>query len=102
MTKEELCNRYEEIENGEFDNITAQEREITLGLFGTTDDVVNCSQEYKQHHTRLGHFNGGHRLTEEAIKSTLLYKIGQFRDQYLKLVVDYSINPLTMMTSRKR
>ncbi len=91
---EELCDGYEKLENEQFDNITDEEREITLGLFGTADDVINCSEEYKQHYTRFSQFNGGHRLTEKDIKFTLLYEIEQYRKKIVKLEVDNSLDPL--------
>lgn len=91
---EELCDRYEELENGQFDNLADEEREITLGLFGTADDVINCSEEYQQHYTRFSQFDGGHRLTEKDIKFTLLYEIEQYREQIVKLEVDNSQDPL--------
>lgn len=90
---EELCDRYEELENGQFDNL-ADEQEITLGLFGTADDVINCSEEYKQYYTRFRQFNGGHRLTEKDIKFSLLYEIEQCRKQIVRLEVDNSQDPL--------
>ncbi len=76
---EALCDRYEELESTQFDNLTDEEREMTLGLFGTADDVVNCSEEYRQHYTRFRLFNGGQRLSENDIKFTLLYEIEQYR-----------------------
>ncbi len=91
---EELCDRYEELECGQFDNLADDEQELTLGLFGTADDVIDCSEEYKQHYTRFSQFNGGHRLTEKDIKFTLLYEIEQYRKQILKLEVDNSQDPL--------
>ena len=90
ITKE-LCNGYEKLENKQFDNLTDEEREITLGLFGTADDVVNCSEEYKLYYTRFRQFNGGHRLTEIDIKFTLLYEIEQYRKQIVKLEIDNSL-----------
>ncbi len=94
---EALCDRYEELERTQFDNLTDEEREITLGLFGTADDVVNCSEEYKQHYTRFSQFKGGHRLTENDIKFTLLHNIEQYRKQMLTLEVDHTISPLWKM-----
>ena len=86
---EELCDRYEAMENGQFDNLTEEEREITLGLFGTSDDVINCSEEYKQHYTHFSQFNGGHRLTENDIK-TLRWRIEEYRAQIQRFVVDWN------------
>ena len=91
---EELCDGYEKLENEQFDNLTDEKIEITLGLFGTADDVINCSEEYKLYYTRCRQFNGGHRLTEKDIKFTLLYEIEQYRKQIVKLEVDYSKDPL--------
>lgn len=50
---EELCVRYEALESGQFDNLTNHEREITFGLFGKDDDVVDCSNEYRQYYSRF-------------------------------------------------
>ncbi len=91
---DELCDRYEELERGQFDNLTDEEREITVGLFGTSDDVINCSEEYKEHYTRFSQFYGGHRLTENDIKFALLNVIEYYRKQIVKLEVDNSIDPL--------
>lgn len=76
---EELCNKYEELEFAQFEDISDEERELTLGLFGTTDDIVNCSEEYKLHYTRYSSFNGGHRLSENDIKNSLLSEIEKYR-----------------------
>lgn len=85
---EGLCDRYEDLERGQFDNLTEEEREITLGLFGTSDDVINCSEEYKQHYIHFRQFNGGHRLTENDIKCTLRILIEEHRAQIHRFVVD--------------
>lgn len=76
---EELCERYEKLELTQFENLSDKERELTLGLFGTTDDIVNCSEEYKHHYTRYRRFSGGHRLSENDIKNTLLPEIEKCR-----------------------
>lgn len=91
---EELCDRYEELERTQFEGITDAEREITLGLFGNADDIVNCEAEYKLHYTRCEHFNGGHRLSENNIKFTLLYDIEKQRENIRRLEVDHSATPL--------
>lgn len=76
----DLCNRYESIERNQFEDITDHERAISMGLFGTEDDVVNCLAEYKQHYTRFGTFVGGHRLSEETVKTILIDEIEKFRE----------------------
>lgn len=82
-----LCDRYELLERTQFDNITDEEREITLGLFGVMDDVVDCLDEYRCHYTRFSKFSGGHRLTDLDIKTTLLYEIERYRKQLQTLAV---------------
>ena len=77
---EELCDSYEEMERSQFDGITDKERELTLGLFGSADNVVDCSEEYKLYYSRHGSFRGGHRLSEEDIKNVLLHEIGKCRE----------------------
>ena len=89
-----LCDRYEELERTQFEGITDAEREITLGLFGIADDVVNCMDEYQQHYTRCKRFYGGHRLSEDNIKFTLLYDIEKYRESLRRLEVNHSATPL--------
>lgn len=91
---EALCDRYEELERGQFDNLTDEERRITLGFFGTADDVVNCAEQYMHHYPRISYFDGGHRLTEDDIKPALLCEIEQFRTLDVKLEVDDSLDLL--------
>ena len=85
---ENLCDRYEDLERTQFDNITDHEREITLGLFGIADDVANCSEEFRQHYAKISRFNGGHRLTEREIRDVLLYEIEKFRKHELEPNLD--------------
>lgn len=90
---EGLCDRYEELERSQFDGLTDEERENTLGLFGVADDVVNCLEEYKQHYTRFRQFRGGHRLSEYDIKFKLLFEVEQYRPQEQIIFVDNMQNP---------
>ena len=68
----ELCRRYEMLEQGQFDALPAEERQITVGLFGTEDTTVNCSEEFKRYYTQYHTFNGGHRLDDTVIEEVLL------------------------------
>lgn len=78
---DELYDRYEALERTLFDSLTDDERAITVGLFGVMDDVVDCSDEYKQHYTQYSTFNGRHRLTDKDVKYALLYEIEQIRSR---------------------
>lgn len=80
---EELCDRYESLEREQFGGLCNHEREITLGMFGRYDDVVDCSEEFKQHYPHVCYYEGGHRLSEEVIKELLVTKIEEFRAQML-------------------
>lgn len=62
-----LCDAYLKLETGQFDNITAAEKSITWGLFGTDDNVVSCQEEYEQHYSNKMIFIGGHRLSDDAV-----------------------------------
>lgn len=75
----DLCDRYEELERIQFDNLTENEQALTIGLFGTADDIVNCSEEYKLHYTHFDCFNGGHRLSENDITNTIIPVIEKHR-----------------------
>lgn len=99
---EELCDRYEELERDQFDGLTDEEREITIGLFGLTDDVVNCAEEYKQHYTHFDEFFGGHRLTEAVIKIVLLPRIEKFREEIQTLEIDPSGDKLFQIYMQRK
>ena len=75
----ELCDRYEEMERGQFDRLSPEEAEITIGLFGTEDGVVDCKEEYLRYYTQYNTFEGGHRLDEESVRNHLLPLIEKLR-----------------------
>lgn len=72
-----LCDAYQALESGQFDNLTDEERSITYGLFGTDDDVVSCESEYDGHYRNKMVFVGGHRLTDEAVHDYVVEAILQ-------------------------
>lgn len=84
---EELCDRYEALERDQFVDISDAEREITLGLFATDDDVVDCSEEYCEHYTRYQNFEGGHRLSQDNIHLDLIPAIEHFRAKSVRLEI---------------
>ena len=69
---EEICQAYEELESAQFDNLTDEERNLTYALFGTDDDVVNCEPEYLEHYTHCAKFTGGHRLSLDNLRDTIV------------------------------
>lgn len=85
---EELCNLYEEIESQQFYNIPDNDIECTIGLFGTYDDTVNCSDEFLQHYTHHYTFNGGHRLDEASIRNSLIPLIASMQHTRVLTITD--------------
>ena len=68
----ELCDAYEAMESQQFDGILPQDKNITMALFGTEDDLVDGRKEYYQYYSRGTLFEGGHRLTMEVVENVLL------------------------------
>ena len=99
---EELCNKYEALERMQFEDISEKERELTLGLFGAKDDIVNCSEEYRLHYTRYSSFNGGHGLSENDIKNTLLPEIYKNKKQFDLATSKISLNFTTLNLKQKK
>ncbi len=88
---EALCDKYAALESHQFDNLTKEERDITFGMFGTDDDVVNCEQEFMNHYG-IDHcysFEGGHRLNEKNIKWDVWNVVDNIRK---KLIDEYFEN----------
>lgn len=69
---EKLCNNYADLESKQFTSITPFDVENTYALFGTNDDLVNCSEEYLSHYKHHIHFEGGHRLSFLNIEQIIL------------------------------
>lgn len=76
---EDLCNKYEALERNQFYDLAIKESYNTLALFGTEDDLVDCSSEYKIYYKRYNYFKGEHRLSEDNIKTTLIFEIEKHR-----------------------
>lgn len=68
----ELCDAYKAMESQQFDGILPQDKNITMVLFGTEDDLVDGRKEYYQYYSRGTLFEGGHRLTMEVVENVLL------------------------------
>ena len=76
---EALCDKYLQLETPQFEGIDDAERDITYGLFGTEDELVNCQDEYKAHYDHFITFKGEHRLNEGVIKNHLVPLIEEIR-----------------------
>lgn len=77
---DELCNEYERIEAAQFNSIPQEEKQNTIALFGTKDDVLNWEQaleEYLKYYEHYDLYDGGHRLTNVIIQNNICHKILQ-------------------------
>lgn len=79
----ELCDAYKAMESQQFDAILPQDKNITMALFGTEDDLVDGRKEYYQYYSRGTLFEGGHRLTMEVVENVLL--------KWIKLIGKWNI-----------
>lgn len=82
----ELCDAYAEMENTQFDAMEYNDAGITLGLFGTKDELVDCREEYLKHYSYASMFEGGHRISREVLENVILKWMRAF---------DYSIGGST-------
>lgn len=66
-----LCHEFEEMEANLAD-VGDSAPEAVIGLFGDSDDVCDCRDEFRERYYYWTTFVGGHRLTEQVIKDTLI------------------------------
>ena len=74
-----LCDDYAKLEKSQFEHVDEEEKELTLGLFGREDELINCRDEFHQYYPHIYYFHGGHRLNEEIIKMHVLPLVDSFR-----------------------
>lgn len=76
----QLIREFQDMEAHQFEGVatdTTPEENI-VALFGNQDDVVNCEDEYRLRcRGSIRHFNGGHRLSEEALRCHIIPHILQ-------------------------
>lgn len=68
----EIIRHHADMEAHQFDGITDEERKMVWGMFAENDRQVNCEPLFLQHYNQVVHFNGEHRLDENAIKDVLV------------------------------
>lgn len=71
ITKE-IVRHHSEMEERQFEGITDNDREQVWGLFADNDQLVNYETLFSEHYSQVIHFQGGHRLDNEAIKVVLV------------------------------
>ena len=72
-----LIAEYEELAAHQFDNIPEGEDEITFGMFGRDDNLVNDSDLFLQHYSNMTWFDGGHRLNDKILKHFVVPEINK-------------------------
>lgn len=68
---ETLCHEFKEME-ANLPYVNEVNSAMVIGLFGDNDKVCDCQAEYCERYIYRATFQGGHRLTEDVIKNTLL------------------------------
>lgn len=72
VTKD-ICRRYAEIENHQFDDISDAEVHLTGAMFADSDELVDCSAEFEIYYPGQSiHYPGGHLPTHPELKQFLL------------------------------
>ena len=69
-----MIQEFQQVEKNSFQGITAQEKSLVWGLFGTNDKLVNCQADFKKHYgtsqTRL--FEGEHFLNDKVLSREVI------------------------------
>ena len=79
----QLIREFQEMEARQFEGVATDPtpQELIYALFGYQDEVVNCEEEYRLRcRGVIEHFNGGHRLNEDVIRSHIIPLILQLLD----------------------
>ena len=91
-----VTDNYERISSSLWNNVDAEEREITFGIFGTHDELFSYKKEFSSHYNNVYSMNDGHRISPINIKNVLVplvYKIvNVIRPELAKKLVGVVIN----------
>ncbi len=72
-----LIAEYEALAARQFEGISAGENDITFGMFGRDDELVNDSDLFLQHYSNISWFDGGHRLNDKILKQFVVPEINR-------------------------
>ncbi len=78
---EDLCRSVEEVEARQFDpdfgvvGTNPETPDNVKAFFGLRDTAVNCRDEYLEHYTQCGFFDGGHRLDPATMTRIIVPEI---------------------------
>lgn len=65
---------FQQVEKNSFQGITAQEKSLVWGLFGTNDKLVNCQADFKKHYgtSQMRLFEGEHFLNDKVLSREVI------------------------------
>lgn len=70
---EDICRRYELLEQREFDDLSEEEIGLTTGMFADHDELVRCGDEFELHYPGRGvSYPGAHLPVFPELKKYLL------------------------------
>ena len=70
----QMIAEFKEVEKQSFQGITAEEKQLVWGLFGTKDKNVNCQPDFCQHYgtAQMSLFEGEHYLNGEVLGKVII------------------------------
>jgi len=76
---EEMCRGYEALEEVEFDNLTQEEKDMTIAFFAESDETVRQGPEFALHYGKSGiSYPGKHQPVYPEMKQYIVPAIRQF------------------------
>ena len=74
----EICDAYTEVEHKQMENLTDQERAITIGLFADNDELVDCHKEFAMYYPdTTRRYPGRHLPTFPELRDHILSAVRQ-------------------------
>lgn len=69
-----MIQAFQQVEKNSFRGITAEEKTLVWGLFGTQDKLVNCQADFKNHYGsgRMRLFEGEHFLNDKVLSHAVM------------------------------
>ena len=70
----QMIAEFKEVEKQSFRNITAEEKQLVWGLFGTKDKNVNCQPDFRKHYgtAQMSLFEGEHYLNGVVLGKVII------------------------------
>lgn len=70
----EMIQEFKQVEKGNFQGITNEEKQLVWGIFGTQDKLVNCQADFRKHYgaAQMRLFEGGHYLNDHVLSREVM------------------------------